>query len=283
MSRVLREPLLHFVIFGALLFGVDRARTSREESAPVVVTDGFVEGLRRESLRSTGRATEDDEALVRAFVREEALVREATSLGLTEGDVIVRRRLAQKMEFLLRSTAEVPPPTDVQLLAFLRAHPARYRTPPRITFRHVFFDRARREDASSDARSALDRLRAERGSYDEREGSGRTEVEPEVLGDPFLRGYRFPNADLRRVESELGVSVAEALRDAPLATWEGPVEGVLGVHLVRVEERLDSTEPPLAEVHAAVAADWEEARRDEALEEAVSQLVDGLVVERRAR
>jgi hypothetical protein len=271
MSRVLREPLLHFVILGALLFAIDRARTPREEVAPVVVTDGFVEGLRRESLRSTGRAAEDDEALVRAFLREEALVREATSLGLAEGDVIVRRRLAQKMEFLLRNTAEVPPPTDSQLLAFLRANPGRYRRPPRVTFEHVFFDRARRDDASADASAALARLAA-----------GGAEA-PEALGDPFLRGYRFPNADLRRVEAELGAPVAASVREATLGAWVGPVEGVLGVHLVRVEARAASVEPALAEVHAAVAADWEEARRDEALEAEVTRLVEALAVERRVR
>ncbi|MCB9602264.1 MAG: peptidyl-prolyl cis-trans isomerase [Sandaracinus sp.] len=268
MTRYLREPLLHFLVLGAVLFAIDRSRAT-EEVAPVVVTDAFVEGLRRESLRSSGREAEDDDALVRAFLREEALVREANALGLAEGDVIVRRRLKQKMEFLLRSTAEVPPPTDAQLLAFLRAHPGRYRRPPRVTFRHVFFDRGRRDDAVADATEALARLR---------EGA-----DPTTLGDPFLRGYRFSEADARRIERELGGSMAEAVDDAPLDVWTGPVEGTLGVHLVSVEARRPSEEPALSEVHARVASDWEDARRDEALEEEVRRLVDALPVERSAR
>lgn len=274
MSRLLREPLLHFLVAGAVLFAIDRWRADTHEP-PVVVTDAFVAGLRRESVRSTGQEA-DDEALVRAFLREEALVREANRLGLAEGDVIVRRRLFQKMEFLLRNTAEVDPPTDAQLLAYLRAHPGRYRRPPRITFRHVFVDRSRRADARADAQAVLERLLAAAPESPAPES-------PEALGDPFLRGYRFRDADMRRLASELGPEMAEGLEDAPLGRWSGPIDGTLGVHLVFVEARSASVEPELAEVHALVAADWEEARRAEALEEAVSALVDALPVERRTR
>jgi parvulin-like peptidyl-prolyl isomerase len=175
------------------------------------------------------------------------------------------------MEFLLRNTAEVDPPTDVQLLAYLRAHPGRYRRPPRITFRHVFIDRSGRADARADAQAVLERL------------LDAAPESPEALGDPFLRGYRFRDADMRRLASELGPEMAEGLEDAPLGRWSGPIEGTLGVHLVFVEARRASVEPELAEVHALVAADWEEARRAEALEEAVSALVDALPVERRSR
>ncbi len=268
MSRLVREPLVHFMLLGALLFTVDRLRADDEEEAPVVLTDAFVAGLRREVVRATGRDAEGEEALVRAFLREEALVRDAQALGLGEGDVIVRRRLAQKMEFLLRSTADVAPPSDAQLLSFLRAHPGRYRLPPRVTFEQIYFDRGRRADARADARAALERLRTD------------DDVLSESVGDPFLRGYRFPDFDARRVERELGPEVAQAVDAAPLDAWYGPVEGVLGVHLVRVRARTESREPPLADVHARVAADWEDARRDEALEAAVTERVARLPVER---
>ncbi|MBX3249655.1 MAG: peptidyl-prolyl cis-trans isomerase [Myxococcales bacterium] len=269
VRRWLREPLVHFVALGALIFALDRARGDEEEPA-LVITDAFVEGLRHETVRSTGAAARDEDAVVRGFLREEALVREAARLGLAEGDVIVRRRLAQKMEFLLRSTAPIEPPTDAQLFAFLRAHPGRYRLPARVRYRHVFFDRRARRDPHADARAALDALRA-----------APDEPRPEAHGDLFLGGYAFPDADPRRVEVDFGADFVAALRAAPLGEWSGPVDSAVGVHLVRVDARRASEEPALADVHAQVSADWEDARRDEALEAAVRALIEALPVERR--
>lgn len=272
LRRVVREPLLHFVALGALLFALDRARGDAEEDAPLVISDAFVAGLRHESVRSTGAPIDDEDALLRGFLREEALVREGERLGLAEGDVIVRRRLAQKMEFLLRSTAPIEPPSDAQLFAYLRAHPGRYRLPAQVRYRHVFFDRRTRADAHEDARAALEALQR-----------APDVPRPETHGDLFLAGYVFPDADPRRIETDFGADFAAALRDAPLNTWTGPVESALGVHLVRVEARRGSEEPALADVHARVSADWEDARRDEALEAAVRELIEALPVERRER
>ena len=116
MNRWLKEPLLHFALIGALIFGVSAWRTPRTESAAsenrIAVTAGVVERLRAGYERQFGQVPDETElrGLVTAYLREEVLYREAMAMGLDRDDTIVRRRMAQKMEFLTNdiTSANVP-------------------------------------------------------------------------------------------------------------------------------------------------------------------------------
>jgi hypothetical protein len=132
---MLREPLLHFCLIGSSLFALYHFVHPRRDR--IVLSPSFVEGLRKEAQTRTGRppTPKEEAALIQHFVDEEILYREAISLGLDRGDVIVRRRLVQKMEMLTNPAAE---PTQEELEAYLRAHASRYEAPPRVSFHHVF-------------------------------------------------------------------------------------------------------------------------------------------------
>ncbi|MEZ4408528.1 MAG: peptidyl-prolyl cis-trans isomerase [Polyangiales bacterium] len=215
MDRWRASPLARFVVLGALLFALDawrsRARAPRRDA--ITVTSDFVAGLREGLRRERGREPTPDEveARVQEHVREEALYRHALALGLDRGDVIVRRRLAQKAAYLIEAESEPPAPTAEQLRAWYAAHPERYAEARRITLEHRYFSRERRGE----------RARADAANDD----AG--------AGDPFLRGERFVDvtpAELDGVFGEGFTARATALREGE---WTGPVESALGWHRVR--------------------------------------------------
>lgn len=263
IRRLLREPLVRFLVLGALIFGVDRALAHRDDGGAgrrIVVDRSFVDGLAREEERRTGSRVDAQHRalLVRGFVREEVLTREAVALGLDRGDPILRRRLAQKTELYLEATLVVPTPTTAELDEYEREHAARYRDDARTTFEHAFFASSTRGPrAEGDARDVL--------------GSGIDEHS----GDAFAGGRSF----LRTRDAELarlfGDDFVTALHAAPLGTWTGPVASRVGAHLVRVRERTPARLPPLAEIHDAVARDF----TDDARRAAVEHRVDALIGE----
>jgi hypothetical protein len=258
--RVAREPLVHFAVIALAFFGLHTLVTEEREEAPaIVVSSAFVDELVERHTLETGRlaADADRAELVDRFVREEVLVREARRLGLDGGDVIVRRRLAQKMEFLLEGLATVEEPTEDELTAHLLTHEERWRRPGRIAFRHVFFSRdARREHAIGDAQRAL------------------AAPAIEDAGDPFLLGAEFGLESVERIEGRFGDAFAAALEALPEGAWAGPIESSYGAHLVFVIERESARAGTLDDVREEVRRDLLEARRRDAVDRDVRLLVE---------
>lgn len=264
MRRWLREPALHFVVLGAGLFALHAAVAEPEETterAPIVISEDYLEGLRARHRRRAGRDADDD-ALVAAYARDEALHREALRLGLDRGDAIVRRRMVQKMELLLRTTSAPAPPSDEAIAAFHAAHPERYRAAETLDLELRWFSRDRRADAEADARAAI--------------ASGAP------VGDPFLLGDRFEGLDRAQARTRLGPALAEAAFEATGDGWVGPIATPRGVFALRVTARRPGRRLPLSEVRAQVARDVAEAAEERAFTEAVDALVAEYRVERPA-
>jgi len=256
VKRLLAEPLLHFLLLAAALFWLDAAlRRAPSGDAPggeLVVTRDRIANLADGFARQWGRAPSEEElaAMVQDFVREEVLMREALRLGLDRDDAIVRRRLAQKMEFLSEDLVAMAEPTDDDLRAFLAAHPERFRTPARFTFSQVHLDPKKRGDAlRADADALLRALRAG--------GAARGASDSRMLDSEQRDVARH------EVEASFGPEFAVRLAELPLGSWEGPVPSGYGVHLVRVERRVLGEVPPLADVRAAVVREWTAAKRTE--------------------
>jgi hypothetical protein len=257
--RWLAEPLLHFVLIGAFIFllyaSYGRSVGDAGAGGEIVVTQGRIRSLVETFSRQWSRAPSDDElaGLVRDFVREEVLAREALALGLDRDDTIVRRRLAQKMEFVADTEAPSDP-TDDELRAFLDANPERFRIEPRISFSQVFLDRGRRRDAlERDVATLLARLNAAGEAAD-----------IATLGDSRLLDARYDDVSTHDVAARFGGAFAEKLQDLPLARFVGPIESGYGAHLVRVERRTGGRVPAIDEVRDAVAREWKESKRRDA-------------------
>ena len=256
MKRLLAEPVLHFLLLGAGLFGLHsalgRAPDQDAAAAEVVVSRGRIAALAETFARQWGRPPSGDElsALVQDFVREEVLMREALLLGLDRDDTIVRRRLAQKMEFLSEDLVSTLVPGEDDLRAFLAAHPERFRTETRLTFSQVHLDPLKRgARLEADAAALLGTLRA-----------GLVAMMP---GDSRMLEAEQRDLTSREVEATFGSAFAARLAELPLDTWEGPIASSYGVHLVRVERRLVGAVPALDDVREAVAREWTAARRVE--------------------
>lgn len=256
MKRLLAEPLLHFVLLAAVLFGLEAALrhvpAGDASGGELVVARERIASLADGFARQWGRAPSEDElaAMVQDFVREEVLMREALRLGLDRDDAIVRRRLAQKMEFLSEDLVAMAPPTEDDLRAFLAASPGRFRTPERFTFAQVRLDPAKRGDALVADADAL--LRALRAGGDVR-----------AMGDDRMLDPEQRDVARHDVEATFGPEFASRLAELPVGDWQGPIPSAYGAHLVRVERRQPGEVPPLAEVHDAVAREWTAARRAE--------------------
>jgi hypothetical protein len=267
MGRLAREPLLHFLLLGAALFALHRALAGPGEAAgEIVVGRGRIEALAQGFARTWQRAPTQAEldGLVADYVRDEVFYREAVALGLDRDDTVVRRRMRQKLEFLVED-AGAAAPTEAELAAHLAAHADDFRREEQITFTQIFLDPSRRGSAlESDAAALLAALR-------ERPES----VDVEAAGDGLLVQPRYVDASRADVARDFGPAFAEALRTQPAGTWFGPIESGYGRHLVRIDARTPGRAPELAEVRDAVVRDWEARRRRARLDARYEELKRG--------
>ncbi len=272
MRKLLREPLLHFLLLGAAIFVAYGFLTNRssDEAGKIVITEGQIENLAAGFARSWQRPASADElaGLIRDRVREEVYYREALALGLDKDDTIIRRRLRQKLEFVSDDIAVQTEPTDADLNAYLAANADKFRVALRFTFRQVYLDPEKHgDDVRRDAARVLAQLVA---AEDEADISG--------LGDSFLLGPAFDDVSASDVAKQFGEVFAAKLSGVHTGKWQGPVESEYGLHLVRISERREGRVPALADVRAAVRREWDNARRLEANEKFYQDLLERYTV-----
>lgn len=251
LKRILREPLLHFAVVGVILLGISNT-TRKSERAPdlIALSSGDIDSLGKNFERTWQRPPTDLElnGLIDSRVREEVLFREARAMRLDIDDVIVRRRLVQKIEFLTDDLAARRDPTDSELQIFLNAHAKDYTIEQRFSFRQIFFSSNRRgEVLKDDAEAVLVRLQ-----------SG---AEPGAFGDPVVLPSTIDNEPLSRIARQFGREFADAIARGKTNSWFGPVRTTYGIHLVLVTDIQPERTPSLSEVRVAVERDWRAVQR----------------------
>jgi len=198
--------------------------------------------------------------LVTGHVREEVLFREALALGLDRDDIIVRRRLAQKMEFLTADLANVTEADEAAVRAYFTQHAVQYARPAQVSFRQVYFSREKRgAQAEAAAREALAAL-AKGGSDD-------------AMGDAFLHGFKFEKSDPQEMTALFGGEFAAQVGTLPAGEWRGPIASTYGFHLVRVEARGAVQPASFEQVRVSVVRDFNEERRSAANREIFAKLL----------
>lgn len=266
---MLREPLVHFLLAGLALFaGYARLHPDADASRASRRIELGEEDVRQLALgwRAQGRPepTADElRSLVEARVREEILYREALALGLDRDDTIVRRRLAQKMEFLADDPAAVPEPTRDELRAWFASHAERFASPARASFHHFYFSTDRRgARARDDAAAALARIA----------GAPPAEAAAAGLGDPFMYQDAYPDRPREAVAGVFGAAFAAALFELPTGAWQGPIESGYGWHLVFLDALEPARTPAFEAVEAEVRAEWVAEQRAAARERTLREL-----------
>ena len=148
VTRFIRDPLFVFIVVGILLFAVDSVRQQESTDSNIVVSKNDIQRLHDQWLSQMGSAPTPGEldGLINSHIREEIFVREARKLGLERDDVIIRRRLAQKLQFVVEDRALLETPSDSALRGYFDRHKQRYEIAERLTFSHVFFSPERRDD-----------------------------------------------------------------------------------------------------------------------------------------
>jgi hypothetical protein len=256
--KLLRDPLLHFVVAGAMLFAgyelMNRGELNSSATDPVHIGEGEIRWLKDTFTNQWQRPPTEDElrGLVAGFLEEELFAREAEALGLDRNDTIVRRRLAQKLAFLVDDTSRIVEPDDEELRRFYDANAERFRAQARITFTQLFFNPDKRQYAESDARAALVSISAT--------GSDGTAA----MGDSILLENEFHEVDEQTVSNVFGADFARAIFLLKPGSWAGPVKSGYGVHLVRVTDLSPATHRPFEEVRPKILEEWRHQQEVEA-------------------
>lgn len=255
MRKLLREPLLHFLLLGALLFVlynfVSGARGGADRR--IVITNATVAGLVQNFMGTWQRAPTPSElkGLVSDRIREEVLYRDGVDMGLERDDIVIRRRVLQKLDIISEESADQQTPSDAALQAWLKDHADRYAQPAILDFDQVLFDPVRHgARLKSDLDAALAQLRAG--------------ADPAKLGDRGLLPVHVASSPQDSVVRDFGEEFALALPKSPVGQWQGPVRSGYGAHLVRLNRLVPGRPSTLGEVRASVERDFESDRRERA-------------------
>ena len=257
--KLLREPLLHFVFIGAViyaLYGAFAEPVVEQTDKTIVVTAGEIEWMQSSWQKRWNRppTAQEFDGLIQQYIKETVLYREALTMGLNKHDMIIRRRLAQKLEFLAKDLVALTPPTEAELQAYFDEHQARYQEPTLYTFTQVFFDPDKRGDATLDDAEAVKATLIAQGDAIEDAGA---------LGDGLMLQNYYPQKDRGEIQKYLGSGFTDTLITLAPGQWHGPVLSGFGVHLVYVNNITEPPPPVFAEVRESVIADWSLDRGEE--------------------
>jgi hypothetical protein len=251
---VWRQPLFQFLVLGLILFGLYAVFGEKQEteSKEIVISSQQIELLASMWERQWRRPPMPQEldGLIQSFIREEVLYREALAMGLDRDDMVVRRRLAQKIEFLAQDLATRGEPSDAELRTFYQESSETFEVPATVTFTHVYLNLDQRGEAGfEDADRILPELR---------QGA-----DPAQQGDRFMLQSHYADLTQQGVARNFGSRFAEDIFELAPGSWEGPVQSGYGIHLVRVESREEAYLPPFEEVRPRVRDEFISNKRRE--------------------
>jgi hypothetical protein len=259
------------MIIGAcvyLLYGLygQQDRDIEERDRTLTVTAGEVAWLEEAWAKRWNRPPTQAErqGLIKQYVRETVLYREALAMGLDKDDTIVRRRLAQKLEFLSQDLIRPSPPTEEELLAYFESHLDRYRAPDLITLTQIFFDPDKR-DAQALEEAEIVKVKLE--------ALPQPPPDSRDFGDSFMLQSYYPERSETELAKLFGGGFAQSVFGLKPEQWHGPVLSGYGVHLVYVHQRQVAPSPTFSQVEERVRQDWEDERRQDLNEQFIAGLL----------
>ena len=251
LKTLIREPLLHFVLIGAALFVLFELADDGSPAATdkrIVVSAGRIEQLTNIFSRTWQRPPTDQEleGLIDDFVLEEIYYRQAIAMGIDRDDTVIRRRLRQKLEFLTDDVAAASVPSEQELTAYLAANAESFRQDSSYSFQQVYISP---DQPGNDFDRRIAELLAGLRSGD---------IEP---GDGGLLPASLDGMPARAIDASFGAGFAAELDKLPIGQWQGPIESGLGLHLVRLESRVEGMLPALDDVRQIVEREWANEKR----------------------
>ena len=268
IKKLLYEPLVHFMLIGAalfLIFGLTQEKSS-SASNRIVVSAGQVEQLNAQFERTWMRAPTQEElaSLVKNHVRDEVYYLEALAMGLDQNDPLIRRRMRQKLEFILEDLTAVKADEE-SLIAFLKQHPEKFRVEPRVSFSQLYLNPDKHQDFEADTKNILENL-----------NKGQ---DPESLGDPTMLQYQYKLVTQSEISRWFGEEFSMEVVGFKAGVWKGPVFSRIGFHFVWIENQVAGRLPELAEVRDQVEREYLRQRQQELKDMAYRKLLEGYEVD----
>lgn len=251
--RFLAEPLVHFIVVGVVVFGA----YSYFHPQPQSVIEGQKIVISADDVRqlvvawlAQGRPPLTQaqlQSLIDQKVAQEVLFREGQDLGLDRDDEIIKRRVAQKMDFLAANVASLQEPETSELMKFFAAHTEQFALPPHMNFRQVYFSPDQRgSKARADAQAALSRIA----------GTAADSDDVAALGDPISLRGEYTDTTPEQAMKEFGPGFSAEIFKLKPGVWRGPIQSGYGWHLVWVEPVVPGRVPRFDEVEADVKTAW---------------------------
>jgi hypothetical protein len=256
-KKIIQEPLMHFVLLGSLIFvGYSIFATKVPSTENIVITKGEITSIKHGFALTRQRqpTNEELEGLIRDRIRQEVYRREAVALGLDKDDIIIQRRLQQKLEFIIGDNVVAEEPTNLELQDFLEKHPDMFKTEPRYSFKQVFLNPNKSGNSGElEAKRILGILNHKDADF-------------QKLSYPSLLHFELSNASTVEISGGFGQEFVKQLDQLPVGKWVGPVKSSYGEHLVLIKEHVESKPPALTDVREAVIREWNNVRIREANE-----------------
>ncbi|MDS4041472.1 MAG: peptidylprolyl isomerase [Candidatus Competibacter sp.] len=253
MKRLLREPLIHFLLVGAALFAAYHYLQPTQSAAPSskqiqLSVDQLAQlAMLFQSQWRRDPTPEEFSLMVEQKVQSEVLYREALAMGLDKDDEIVKRRMAQKIQFLAEDVAAAREPSTDELRIWFAKNADKFALPKRVSFRHLYFSPDRRgSHARDDAAKALAQLA----------GQPEDTKLAESLADPFMFQDYYRDRAPDYLGKEFGPQFAQAVEKLPTGSWQGPIASGFGWHLVFVDTVIPGRVPDFEEIEADVKTTW---------------------------
>ena len=266
IKNLLREPLVHFLLLGGVVFALwyvyEPEQVESEPKKPeIVISESRIDNLIDIWTKTRQRPPTPQElrGLVEDHLREEIFYREGLALGLDKDDVIIRRRMRQKMELFVEDLASAAPPSEEDLQKFLDNNEDQFRVDRKFTLRQIYINPDRHEDT---LKQDIEKLREQLTENSD----------PAEFGDPFLLPPTYQQIPLSRLDQEFGQGFGQRVAELEPGEWSAPVPSGYGLHLVYVDERTEGRLPPLEEIRSELEREWFARTRSRAKEEFFQKL-----------
>jgi hypothetical protein len=244
LTTLLREPLMHFLLIGAALFlFYNLQNEGRVDNNRIVIS----------KKRQRPPTQAELETMIQQQIREEVMVREALAMGLEKNDSIIRRRLAQKIDFITSDLAALAEPTEIQLADYLEKHSEQFSLPARIDFVQVFINP---EKHGLDTDDYANRLLSELTQSGENN-------DITTIGDSLLLDQQYEQMTEHDVSRLFGKEFASKLLTLSVGSWHGSIQSGYGFHLVRISNKIEAQLPELNAVREKVRVEWQAKQRQD--------------------
>jgi cupin superfamily acireductone dioxygenase involved in methionine salvage len=248
MKHLLRQPLFHFLLIGALLFLLfEGVNTSKTETTDIIIDQSDIERLLNTWGMQWKRKPTMEELtnLLESNIKQEIFYLEALQMNLDHNDEIIKRRLSQKMEFLSNDLASMTKPSDSELKDYFEAHLDKYLTPHMYSFYQIPFtlDGSGR-DYFKKAQSVL------------KNNQDATVEFMKTKGDRLMFPNEYQRASSQELAQQLGSDFPNALKTAPTNVWVGPIDSGFGTHLVFITNIESPRKPEFESIRRALERDF---------------------------